>query len=422
MPKTTDLLTDADCRNADCPSGAKRRRLNDGAGLYLEVSPGGSKRWFWKFYPDGKESRMALGSYPGVSLRAARQARDKAREARRTGANPVQQQRAQKAAARASSAQTFEGVARELHATKATPDGWSVSHAAQWLRSLEKDVFSRLGALPLADVSAPMLLEALRRVEARGAIRTAHDLREYSGQVFRYGIATGRCERNPAADLRGALRPYVEQHMAAVLEPAKAGELLRAIEGYHGQPTTRAALLLSALLFQRPGNVRMMEWAEVDTDGALWTIPAAKMKRTAHGKTNGRPHLVPLAPQAVAVLRDLQALTGHGAFVFPSLLSGERPMSENTVRGALRRMGYSNDEMTAHGFRAMARTLIVERLPGIAPDVIEAQLAHGKSGPLGMAYDRAEFMEQRRQMMNTWADYLDQLRAGAKVIPMVQAA
>jgi integrase len=176
--------------------------------------------------------------------------------------------------------------------------------------------------------------------------------------------------------------------------------------------------VLSALVFQRPGNVRAMEWAEVDLDAALWTIPALKMKRTAHGKVNGRPHLVPLAAQAVAVLRELHPLTGHGRYVFPSLLTGERCMSENTIRTALRRMGYTNDEMTAHGFRAMARTLIVERLPGIAPDVIEAQLAHGKSGPLGMAYDRAEFMEQRRRMMTTWADYLGALRAGAKVVPI----
>lgn len=204
--------------------------------------------------------------------------------------------------------------------------------------------------------------------------------------------------------------------MAAVLEPTSAGELMRAIDAYAGQPVTRAALLLSALLFQRPGNIRAMEWAEIDLDGGLWTIPAAKMKRTQHGKQNGRPHLVPLAPQAVAVLKELQPLTGHGCYVFPSLLTGEKCMSENTVRAALRRLGCGNGEMTPHGFRAMARTLIVERLPGVSPDVIEAQLAHGKSGPLGMAYGRAEFMEQRCKLMGAWADYLDQLKAGAKVI------
>jgi integrase len=416
------MLTDADCRNATCPPDTKRRRLTDSAGLYLEVSPAGAKRWFWKFYPAGKESRLALGSYPDVSLKQARAARDDARKTKDTGTNPVQKRKADTLAKATSSATTFEAVARELHTSKATPEGWGTHHAAQWLRCLEKDLFPWLGSLPLAGVSAPMLLDALRRVEKRGTLRMAHDLREYAGQVFRYGIATGRCERDPAGDLKGALRPFVVKHMAAVLEPTQAGELLRAIDAYAGQPVTRAALALSALLFQRPGNIRAMEWAEVDEAGALWTIPAEKMKRTAHGKANGRPHLVPLAAQALAVLADLRPLTGHGRYVFPSLLTGERCMSENTVRGALRRMGYTNDEMTAHGFRAMARTLIAERLPGIAEGVIEAQLAHGKGGPLGMAYDRAEFMEQRRAMMVTWADYLDRLRAGAQVLPFTGRA
>ena len=410
------MLTDADCRNATCPADLKRRRLTDDGGLYLEVSPAGSKRWFWKFYPDGKESRLALGSYPAMSLKAARTARNDAKKTRQAGTNPVQQRKADALASKASNATTFEAVARELHAVKATPDGWSDNHAAQWLRCLERDLFPWLGSLPLASVSAPLLLSALRRVEKRGTIRMAHDLREFAGQVFRYGVAEGRCETNPAANLRGQLRPFVVKHMAAVLEPTQAGELLRAIDAYQGTPVVRAALALSALLFQRPGNIRAMEWAEIDSDMALWTIPAAKMKRTAHDKANGRPHLVPLAPQALAILRDLRPLTGHGRYVFPSLLTGERCMSENTIRTALRRMGYTNDDMTPHGFRAMARTIMVERLPGISADVIEAQLAHGKSGPLGMAYDRAEYMVQRRAMMSTWSEYLDTLRMGAKVL------
>lgn len=414
------MLTDADCRNASCPPGLKRRRLTDGAGLYLEVSPAGSKRWFWKFYPDGKESRLALGSYPRVTLKAARVARDDARRVRQGGTNPVQKRKAESLAKAVSGATTFEVVARELHGTKAA--GWSETHAAQWLRCCEKDLFPWLGSLPLVEISAPMLLEVLRRVEKRGAVRMAHDLREFAGQVFRYGVATSRCASNPAADLRGALKPYAERNMAAVLEPAQASELLRAIDAYSGQPITRAALALSALLFQRPGNIRAMEWSEVDLDAALWTIPAAKMKRTKAEKLNGRPHLVPLPSQAVAIFKDLQPLTGHGHYVFPSLLTGERCMSENTIRAALRRMGYGNDEMTAHGFRAMARTLMVERLPGIDANVIEAQLAHGKSGPLGMAYDRAEYMEQRRSMMAAWADYLDRLREGAAILPFAGKA
>jgi len=414
------MLDDVDCRNAKCPKGKVRHRLNDGGGLYLEISPAGSKRWFWKFYPDGKESRMALGAYPALSLRGARKARDAAKGARREGVNPVQARRAERLTKAVASATTFEAVAREFHGTKA--NAWSDAHRGQWLRCCEKDLFPWLGALPLADVSAPALLEVLRKVQARGALRLAHDLREYAGQVFRYGIATGRCTGNPAADLRGALKPYTERHMAAVLEPVRAGELLRAIEGYAGQPATRAALVLSALTFQRPGNIRAMEWAHVDLDAALWTIPAADMKRTVQAKINGRPHLVPLSPQAVAVLRELYPLTGHGRYVFPSLLTGERCMSENTVRGALRRLGYTNEDMTPHGFRAMARTLIAERLLGIPQDVIEAQLAHGKAGPLGMAYDRAEYMDQRRRMMTEWADYLDRLRRGADVIPLPERA
>lgn len=277
------MLTDADCRNATCPPGLKRRRLTDGAGLYLEVSPAGSKRWFWKFYPDGKESRLALGSYPDVPLKAARLARDDARKTRQDGINPVQKRKADKIISAASSATTFEAVAREFHEGKAS--GWSETHAAKWMRAMEKDVFPRIGSLPLASITAPILLDVLTRVEARGAGETARKLSEAMGQVFRRGAVTGRCERNPAEGL--------------------VGELMRGIDGYIGQPVTRAALALSALLFQRPGNVRMMEWSEIDLDAALWSIPAVKMKRTVHGKVNGRPHLVPLAAQARACTSSL---------------------------------------------------------------------------------------------------------------------
>jgi len=410
------MLTDAQCRNATCPPEKRQARLTDGAGLYLEISPAGSKRWFWKFYPDGKESRLALGTYPGLTLKQAREARDAARKARQGGINPVQQRKADKLSASIRSATTFDAVAAEFYAKE--KDGWSESYSRKWHRLVEKDLSPWLGSLPLASISAQMLLDTLQRTERRGAIDSAHALRQYAGQVFRYGVQTGRCPGNPAADLTGAMKPIQVKHMGAVLDPVKLGALLRNIDGYTGQPVTRTALALSALLFQRPGNIRAMEWAEIDVDAALWTIPAAKMKRTVHGKINGRPHLVPLAPQALALLADLRPLTGHGRYVFPSLLTGEECMSDNTVRGALRRMGYSNEEATAHGFRATARTLMVERLPGIAPDEIEAQLAHGKAGPLGMAYDRAEYMEQRRAMMASWADYLDRLRAGGQVVQL----
>ncbi len=413
------MLTDHECRKATCPPDKAKRRLTDGGGMYLEVSPSGSKRWFWKFTMGGKEKRLALGSYPTVTLKAARTARDDARRTKESGTDPVQQRQADNLAKATSNATTFEAVAREFHTTKAP--GWSASHTKQWLRCMEKDLFPWLGSLPLTGVSAPLLLHTLRRVEARGATQMTRDLREWAGQVFRHGIATGRCERNPAADLIGTLTPHTVRHAAAVLEPTEAGALLRGMDAYAGHPYTRAALVLSALLFQRPGNIRAMEWSEVDSDAALWTIPSNKMKRTVHAKLNGRPHLVPLASQALAILADVRPLSGHGRFVFPSLLTGERCMSDNTIRNALRRMSYTNDNMSAHGFRAMARTLIAERLPGIAGEVVEAQLAHGKAGPLGMAYDRAEFMEQRRVMMRTWADYLDTLRAGALIIPFKAA-
>ena len=419
------MLTDTACKNAKCTADKPRMRFTDGGGLYLEVAPNGSKRWFWKYLFGGKEKRLALGSYaePGsktvrVALKEARLARDDARRMQQGGTDPAQRRQIDKLERKSQRGTTFEAVAREFHETKVTT--LSPRYAARWLERMEKDLFPWIGSLPLAEITAPLLLKTLRRIEDRGAHETAHTLRQTAGQVFRFGIATGRCERNPAPDLHGALKPIQVKHMAAVLEPAQAGALMRSIGNYEGQPSTRVALTLAALLFQRPGNIRAMEWAEIDMDAALWTIPATKMKRTVHGKANGRPHLVPLAMQAVNLLKDVQPLTAHGRYVFPSLLTGERPMSENTLRGALRRMGYSNDDMTPHGFRAMARTIMVEKL-NVSSDVIEAQLAHGKSGPLGSAYDRAEFMDQRRKMMVTWADYLDELRAGAKVLPFKKA-
>lgn len=407
------MLTEVACRSATCPQEKKRTRYTDAGGLYLEVAPAGSKRWFWKYYFDSKEKRLALGAHPSVSLKQARLERDAARKVLQTGADPAKRRQIERLEAKAQNANTFEVVARELHAAKAS--GWSKQYAERWLERMEKDLFPWIGAIPLPEITAPMLLNTLRRIEARGARETAHTLRQTAGQVFRYGIATGRGERNPAPDLHGALQPLNVKHMAAILEPSKAGDLMRSMYEYAGQPVTRVALILSALLFQRPGNMRHMEWAELDLVAQLWTIPADKMKRTIYGKTNGRPHLVPLPAQAVALLRELHPLTGGGRFVFPSLITTLRPMSENTVRVALRRMGYTNDDMTPHGFRAMARTIMVEKL-NMHPDVIEAQLAHGKTGPLGAAYDRAEFMEQRRKMMVEWADYLENLRNGAQLI------
>ena len=392
------------------PAGDKYR---DGGGMYLLVNASG-KYWRMDYRFADKRKTLALGVYPAVSLEKARKRRDAARELLADGKDPGAVKREERQATAMAAANTFELVAREFLQTKV--DAWTPMYAAKWLRGMEKDLFPFIGKLPIATVTPPMLLDALRKCEKRGAIESAHTLRQTAGQVFRYGIQTGRCERNPSQDLQGALKPVTTKHMAAILEPIKVGELLRAIDGYSGQPVTRAALGLSALLFQRPGNIRQMEWAWVDFDKALLTIPSQDMKRRKHQKINGRPHLVPLAPQALAYLAELLPFSGHGRYVFPSLRTGERPMSDNTVNAALRRMGFSQDEMSAHGFRATARTLMIERMPGISADVIEAQLAHGKSGPLGMAYDRAEFLEQRREMMIGWADYLDKLRVGAEII------
>ena len=412
-------LTDTFIKNlkwAGAPAGEKH---TDGQGLYLLVKATG-KYWRMNYRFAGKQKTLAIGVYPAVTLAKARQRRDKARELLADGIDPSKAKQVEKQAQVFAAANTFELVAREFLVAKT--EAWTPMYAAKWLRAMTKDLFPYIGSLPLASITAPMLLEALRKCEKRGAIESAHTLRQTAGQVFRYGIQTGRCVSSPAADLQGALKPVNTKHLAAILEPVKVGELMRSIASYTGQPMTRVALVLSALLFQRPGNIRQMEWAWVNFDNAMLTIPSQDMKRRKHQKVNGRPHFVPLAPQALTALQEMQPLSGHGRYVFPSLLTGERPMSDNTVNSALRRMGYTNSEMTAHGFRATARTLMIERLPGVSADVIEAQLAHGKSGPLGSAYDRAEFMDQRRKMMVEWADYLDKLRAGAEVIPILGVA
>jgi integrase len=412
-------LTDTFVKNIKHTGSSTGDKHTDGQGLYLHVKEPG-KYWRMSYRFNGKQKLLAFGVYPSVSLAKARQRRDKARELLAEGIDPSLAKKEAKRADAISATNTFELVAREFLQTKI--DAWSASYSEKWLRGMVKDLFPYLGALPLASIKAPALLDVLKRVEKRGAIETAHTLRQTAGQVFRYGIQTGRCERNPSVDLQGALKPVTTKNMAAILDPVKVGSLLRAIDAYTGQPMTRVALALSALLFQRPGNVRQMEWAWVDLENSMLTIPSQDMKRRIHQKINGRPHLVPLAPQAVTLLQEIEPLTGHGRYVFPSLRTVERPMSDNTINAALRRMGFAKDEMSAHGFRATARTLMIERIKGISADVIEAQLAHGKSGPLGNAYDRAEFMDQRCKMMCEWADYLDRLRTGADVIPIRGAA
>ena len=396
--------------------GEKSVRLSDERGLYLEVTPNGGRWWRLRYRFGGKEKLISLGTYPDTGLRAARQRRDAARKLLETGVDPSEARRAEKASNSQVATNSFEAVAREWHATIHVAQV-SSGHAARTLIRLEQDVFPWLGRLPIGEIKAPQLLQATRRVEARGAIETAHRVLQACGQVFRYAIATGRAERDPTPDLRGALKPVLVQHMAAITDPQRVGELLRAIEGYKGMPITRAALQLAPLVFVRPGELRKAEWSEFDLDAAVWRIPAARMKHTKQEKLSGAPHVVPLSRQALAVVRELQPLTGHGRYVFPSPRTGERPMSDNGVLSALRRMGFPSDEMTGHGFRAMAHTLLAERL-NVDEAVIEAQLAHAVKDALGRAYNRTEFLEQRRKMLQSWADYLDKLREGAEIVPL----
>lgn len=411
-------LTDPAIRNAK--QGPKPVRLFDGGGLYLEVSVAGTKLWRWKYRHDGKEKRLSFGMYPETGLKEARDRCVAARKLHGAGVDPGAARKAEKASRVDSERGSFEAVAREwvatIHEAKV-----SAGHSARTLIRFEQDVFPWVGRLSISALTAPMLLDVLRRVEARGAIETAHRIKDSCSQVFRYGIASGRCERDPAADLRGALKPVHTKHMAAVTDPKEVGDLLRAIDAYTGFPATRAALSLAPLVFQRPGNLRAMEWAEVDFDDAMWTIPAAKMKRTVNDKTNGDPHSVPLSRQALKILREIRPLTGHARHVFPSVRGGDRPMSDMTLNGALQRMGFdTRTDMTTHGFRAMARTMLAERL-GMPEPVIEAQLAHAVSDALGRSYNRTKFAEQRRSLMQTWADYLDTLRMGASVISIKAA-
>ena len=411
-------LTDTFVRNVKYTGAPAGDKHTDGACMYLLVNSGG-KYWRINYRFADKRKTLALGVYPDVGLADARIKRQVARKLLADGIDPGEAKKENKRVKAMAAANTFELVAREFQAGKVK--AWSPSYFEKWLRQLEKDVFPFVGKLPIANITTPMMLEVIRRIEKRGVHDTAHTVKQSSGQVFRYGIQTGRCERDPCLDLTGALKPVIVKNMAAILDPVKVGGMLRAIDDYKGQPTTHAALILSSLLFQRPSNIRLMEWSWIDFDNAMLTVPSMSMKRRVMEKLNGKPHLIPLAPQAVAALRNVQPLTGSGKFVFSSLLSGNRPMSENTVNTALRRMGYTCDDMTAHGFRAIAKTLILERLPAIDQGCVEAQMGHSKSGPLGSAYDRAEYMEQRHSMMRAWADYLDKLRIGAEVIQFKSA-
>lgn len=402
-------LTDTKARNAK--SKDKPYKLYDVDGLFLLVSPSGGKWWRFKYRFGGKEKLISLGTYPEVGLAKARTKRDRAREQVADGIDPSKVRKALKDA-KANDESTFEVVAREWHA-KFMPT-WTPGHAKAILRRLELNVFPWMGKRPISEIKAPELLTILRRIESRGALESAHRIKIICGQVFRYAVATGRAERDPSADLKGALPPAQSKHLAAITDPEKVGGLLRAIDGYEGSFVTKCALRLAPMLFVRPGELRQMEWSEIDLDAAEWNMPGEKMK-------TGQPHLVPLARQAVDILKEIQPLTGAGKYVFPSPRTAKRPMSSNGVLSALRRMGFEKDEMSGHGFRAMARTILDEVLQ-VRPDYIEHQLAHAVRDPLGRAYNRTKHLKERRKMMQLWADYLEGLKAGAKVIPIKKKA
>ena len=390
-------LTDAAIRKTRPTE--KPCKLADGGGLYLLVNPSGSKWWRFKYRFGGKEKLLSLGTYPDTGLAAARERRDQARRQVQAGIDPSEQRKAQKAAGAERAANSFAVIAEEWLAKQRMAP--ATLEKARW--TLDNLVFPWIGDRPIAEIDTPEMLKLLRRIEERGAHETAHRTKQRCGQIFRYAIATSRASRDPTVDLRGALTPAKVTHRAAVTDPAKVGELLRAIEGYTGGLVARCALKLAPLVFARPGELRQAEWSEIDLDAALWRIPAGKMKMR-------EAHTIPLSSQAAAVLRELQPLTGGGQYVFPSERSRQRPMSDGTINAALRRMGFDKETMTGHGFRAMASTRLNEM--GWSPDVIERQLAHAERNKVRAAYNRAQYIDERKRMMQAWADCLDALRAG----------
>lgn len=375
----------------------KPYKVTDEKGLYLEVKPSGSKLWRFKYRFAGKEKLLSVGAYPDVKLKEAREKRDKLRKQVAAGVDPSDVRKAKKLAL--SGKDSFETVAHEWH-EKHKPN-WTENHAIRTLNRLEQNIFPWLGKINVGDITAAQLLTTLQRIENRGALETAHRVHQICGQIFRYAVATGRAERDPAGDLRGALPPSKVKHHPSLSKPKEIGALLRAIEEYSGSFITYCALRLAPMVFVRPIELRSAEWSEINLDGAEWRIPAEKMKMR-------NPHIVPLSKQAISIIEELKPLTGSGKYLFPSIRSATRPMSENTINGALRRLGYTKDQMTGHGFRSIASTLLNEQ--GWNRDAIERQLAHSERDGVRAAYNYAEYLHERKKMMQSWADYLDKLR------------
>lgn len=407
MPKQIKQLSDAKVRSAK-PQESEYK-LFDGGGLYLLVTPSGGKSWYLKYRFEDKEKKLSIGPYPEISLEDARVKKAEAKRHIVNGIDPGVVRKAQKQA-KTEEKESFETVAREWHMKFAST--WTPGHANTIMSRLERDLFPWIGSKPIVEIKAPELLTVLRRVESRGALETAHRIRTIAGQVFRYAVATGRAERDPSGDLKGALPQPGEKHHAAITDPKEVGPLLRAIDDYRGHFVVKCALKLAPLFFVRPGELRNAEWSEIDLEERVWNIPAHKMKTR-------QAHIVPLCDQAVQILKELKQFTGASRYVFPSGRSFTRPMSDMAILAALRRMEYDRDTMTGHGFRAMARTILDEVLH-VRPEYIEHQLAHSVRDPLGRAYNRTTFLPERREMMQLWADYLDGLKKGAQVLPFMK--
>lgn len=409
MPKRIQTLTELQVKNAK--PAPKEIKLYDGGGLFLLVTPTGGKLWHMKYRFAGKEKKLTFGAYPVISLSDARQRREDAKRLLSNGVDPGEVKKAQKAATFAETENSFEVVTREWH--EKFKGKWVASHAQHKMERFEKNVFPWIGKMPIGEVKATDVLALLRRIESRNLLDTAHRVKMDCGQVLRYAVATGRAERDCTADLKDALPPVKSGHFSAPTDPKAVAEILRAIDGFTGSFIVQCAMKLAPLFFVRPGELRAAEWSEIDLEGKIWQIPGHKMKMK-------EAHIVPLSTQAVAILRELQPLTGHSQFVFPCTRTPLRCMSENSVNAGLRRLGFEKSEITGHGWRAVARTLIHEVL-GFSPDAIEAQLSHRVPDRLGTAYNRTQHLSERKKMMQVWSDYLDGLKSGAKVLPLRNA-
>ncbi len=400
-------LTDVAVRNAK--PGPKPYKLGDSHGLFLLVQPTGGKLWRLKYRVDGREKKLAIGTYPEIGLGEARRRRDEAREAMAAGKDPAREKQRDKVRAKLNAENTFAAITAEF-CEKRKRDGqraWAPATAkrCEYLLSI---LCGSIGNMPIAEIEPADVLVAVRRIEGKGKLESARRTLQLAGSVFRYAVATARLKSDPTRDLKGALTSPTVTHYGAVIDPAGVGELLRSIDGYEGQPITKLAMQLAPHVFVRPGELRHAEWSEIDLKGALWTIPASKTKMR-------KEHVVPLSRQAIAIFKDVQPLTGPSGYVFPSVRTRRRPMSDNTINAGLRRLGYATDEMTAHGFRAMASTLLNESGKW-NPDAIERALAHGDTDKVRAAYHRGAHWKERVAMAQWWSDYLDKLRNGAKAV------